>query len=79
MTDITITADERNALLRMFRDIDIQSRPYAIYCHPDDAEVFRAAVGEDKYKIVPNSFVDKGTVLVVDRALTEVINEVIEG
>lgn len=53
--------------LKHMHDYDIKMRPYALYCNPDDAKELEEHIPET-VKLVPLSFVDKGTSYLVDRA-----------
>ena len=60
------TADLLNAI----HDYDIVKYPYALYCNPEDAKELKEHLPET-VKLVPLSFIDKGTSYLVDRAKCE--------
>lgn len=57
-------------LLNCMHDCDIKIHPYALYCNPDDAKELKEHLPET-VKLVPLSFIDKGTSYLVDRAECE--------
>ena len=57
-------------LLKCMHDYDIKIHPYALYCNPDDAKELKEHIPET-VKLVPLSFIDKGTSYLVDRAECE--------
>ena len=57
-------------LLKCMHDYDIKIHPYALYCNPDDAKELKEYIPET-VKLIPLSFVDKGTSYLVDRAECE--------
>ena len=47
-------------------DLDVQLRPYALYCHPDNKDILDEKLGKE-YLIVSNPVVPKDKTIVVDR------------
>ena len=47
-------------------DLDVQLRPYALYCHPDHKDILDKELGKE-YLVVSSSFVPKDKTIVVDR------------
>ena len=57
-------------LLEAMHKADILMQPWVLYCHPDDAKELKEYIPET-VKLVPLSFIDKGTSYLVDRAECE--------
>lgn len=53
-------------LLKCMHDYDIKMYPYALYCNLDDAKELKEHIPET-VKLIPMSFIDKGTSYLVDR------------
>lgn len=51
-------------------DYDIKMHPWALYCNSDDAKELKEHIPET-VKLIPLSFIDKGTSYLVDRAECE--------
>ena len=57
-------------LLEAVHKADILMQPWVLYCNPDDAKELKDCIPKT-VKLVPLSFVDKGTSYLVDRAKCE--------
>lgn len=57
-------------LLEAVHKADILMQPWVLYCNPDDAKELKERIPKT-VKLVPLSFVDKGTSYLVDRAKCE--------
>ena len=57
-------------LLKCMHDYDIKMHPWALYCNLDDAKELKEHIPKT-VKLIPLSFIDKGTSHLVDRAECE--------
>lgn len=57
-------------LLEVMKTVNILMYPYTLYCNPDDAKALKEHIPKT-IKIVPLSFIDKGTSYLMDRAKFE--------
>lgn len=56
------------SLQKAIQNFDLLTRPYEVICHPDELEQIKATLGEDKYLILSHPAIEKGKLLLVDRA-----------